>query len=270
VDVTTWDGGVPTDWAGYDSVVLQSPWSMWQRLAAFDSWLRARRADGTRLLNPADTVALGSTKRYLPVLAAAGVPVVPTLITEHPSAGQLRAAFPPVGSVRRTVVAKPLAAGGSLGAREFTIDELPQLAAYVEQLGTAVVQPYVQAIDTHRELGVLTLDGRVSHAITKAAILRPGDATRAFHPDPRPYRSRTQQQQRVITQTYAALRGLLAEEPLSVRLDFIIDPGTPSGLLLLEIEMVAPVKFFAHFPAECAAYAEAILARGRAVTPPRR
>jgi hypothetical protein len=45
--------------------------------------------------------------------------------------------------------------------------------------------------------------------------------------------------------------------PLSVRLDFIIDPAAPDGLWLLEAEMVAPVKF----PGQCRRYAEAIAAR---------
>lgn len=263
VDVVTWDGDEQVDWAGYDSVVLQSPWSMWHRLDAFDAWLRARLDDRTSLLNPPDAVALGSSKRYLPQLGAAGVPIVPTLLTERPTPEQLLAVFPPEGSPRRTVVAKPVAAGGSLGAQEFTPDELPALTAYVRELGEAIIQPYVHAIDTHRELGVLTLDGRVSHAITKAAILRPDDAARAFHPDPQPHAAVTEQHRQVIEQTYAELRKLLINEPLSVRLDFIVDPTAPSGLLLLEVEMVAPVKFFPLFPQECANYAEAILARAR-------
>ncbi|WP_433207279.1 hypothetical protein ACQP00_41050 [Dactylosporangium sp. CS-047395] len=50
--------------------------------------------------------------------------------------------------------------------------------------------------------------------------------------------------------------------PLSVRLDFILDPDAPRGMSLLEIEAVAPVKFFADFPDECDRYARAILARG--------
>ena len=263
VDVVTWDGGEKVDWPGYDSVVLQSPWSMWHQLDAFDTWLRARIGDGTRLLNPPDAVTLGANKRYLPRLGAAGVPIVPTLLAARPTPEQLLAMFPPEGSPRRTVVAKPVAAGGSLGAQEFTPDELPQLAAYVRELGEAIIQPYVHSIDTHRELGVLTLDGRVSHAITKAAILRPDDAARAFHPDPQPHPAFTEQHRQVITQTYAELRKLLTNEPLSVRLDFIVDPSAPSGLWLLEVEMVAPVKFFPLFPEECAHYAEAILARAR-------
>ncbi|WP_199515135.1 ATP-grasp domain-containing protein [Nucisporomicrobium flavum] len=261
-DVVTWDGGRRVEWAGYDAVVLQSPWSMWTRLPQFDEWLWSRELDGTRLLNPIDAVALGSNKRYLLHLGTAGIPIVPTtLVDGDPDPVVLRDLFPPPETPRPTVVAKPIAGGGTLGAREFRVDQLGALATYVRELGTAIVQPYVSAIDTHRELAVLTLDGAISHAVTKAAILRPGEATRPFHPDPRPYAGFTAQQERVIRQTYAELRRLLTNEPLSVRLDFIVDPASPSGLLLLEVEMVAPVKFFPLFPQECGHYAEAILAR---------
>jgi len=33
------------------------------------------------------------------------------------------------------------------------------------------------------------------------------------------------------------------------------------GLLLLEVELVAPVKFFGLFPEQCARYAEAVVSR---------
>jgi hypothetical protein len=264
VRTVTWDGGDPVGWTSYDAVMLQSPWSMWTRPHEFARWLKARENDGTRLLNPADTVRLGSDKRYLAQLAAAGVPVVPSTVIEEPDPAQLRELFPAPDSPRPTLVAKPIASGGALGAREFTRAELPGLLAHLHELGPAIVQPYVTAIDAHRELGVVTLDGSISHAITKAPLLRPGEPIRELHPDPQPYPGLTAQHDRVIHQTYSALRALLINEPLSVRLDYVIDPASPSGLLLLEAELVAPVKFLPLFPAECANLAEAILARAAA------
>lgn len=264
VDVVTWDGAGRVAWSSYDAVVLQSPWSMWTSLAEFAAWLRAREDDGTRLLNPPDAVVLGSDKRYLPRLAAAGVPVVPTALIEEPDPEQLLALFPPPEAPRPTLVVKPVAAGGALGAREFTVGEMPALMRRLRELGTAIVQPYQPAIDAHRELGVVTLDGIISHAVTKASLLRPGRPVGEPHPDPQPYSGLTAQQERVVHQSYAAVRKLLINEPLSLRLDFVVDPASPSGLLLLEVEMVAPVKFFPHFPAECANLAEAIIARAAA------
>jgi hypothetical protein len=186
---------------------------------------------------------------------------------------ELLASFPAASSPRRTAVVKPLAAGGSLGAREFAIGAVDDMAAYVRAMNgagvAAMVQPYLHAIDVHRELGVLTLDDDISHAITKAPILRPDDEHRAFHPDPRPYESLSDAQRTVIRRTYDAMLGLLpagAPRPLSVRLDFVIDPGAESGLVLLEIEMVAPVKFFALFPRQCERYARSIADRTEAGT----
>ena len=44
----------------------------------------------------------------------------------------------------------------------------------------------------------------------------------------------------------------------SVRLDFLIDPATEPGLLLLEIEAVAPVKFLPLVPGRAPDFARAI------------
>jgi hypothetical protein len=275
VDALAWDADHVTGWCRYDALVLQSPWSMWQRLAEFRSWVQQRVNERTLLLNPPDVVALGTDKRYLVRLAAAGVPVVATTIVDNASTctntqlhDTLRAVFARSSPSRRTAVVKPLASGGSLGTQEFPIYELDQMTTYIQDLNNAgmaaIVQPYMQAIDVHRELDVVILDDDISHAITKAAILRPDETHRAFHPDPQPHPTLSAGQRAVILQTYHALVGLLpcgAPRPLSVRLDFVVDPDVASELVLLEIEMVAPVRFFTLFPQECQRYARSIVAR---------
>jgi glutathione synthase/RimK-type ligase-like ATP-grasp enzyme len=247
-----WDADTGQDWTRFDALILQSPWSMWENLDGFARWLDDRQ--DTPMLNPPDVVRLGSNKRYLETIAG----TVPTTFITDPR-HDLATAFP-AEQERRTIVVKPVAAGGSMGAREFRRDQLDEAVAYVESAEQQMlVQPYIQAIDTHRELGVLTLNGEISHAITKAPILKEGTDERAFHPDPRPYEL-TDAQRAVVRNTYQALFRNTAE-PLSVRLDFIIDPAANNGLLLLEVEMVAPVKFFGLFPDECRRYAGAISAR---------
>jgi hypothetical protein len=230
------------------------------------------------VLNPAGVVVVGLAKRYLARLAGLGVPIVPTIFVEDAGAwtaerlrDELSAVFPEAASPRRSIVVKPVSSGGSLGAREFSVDELGKAEAYVRGLnGTgmaALVQPYVHAIDTHRELGVIVIGGEVSHAITKAAILRPGDRHHAFHPDPRPYSRLTGPQRTAVSRAYDSLVSILpagTPAPLSVRLDFVLDPEAEAGLLLLEIESVAPVKFFSLFPAACEEYAKLIVERTEA------
>ena len=274
-DIVAWDTAEPVPWHCYDALVLQSPWSMWRKLAEFRGWLGERVREGAHLLNPAGVVSAGLSKRYLAPLAAQGVQVVPTVFVADAGAqpadrlrDELSAVFPGAASPRRSIVVKPVSSGGALGAREFTVDEVDGAGAYVRGLnetGTAaLVQPYVHAIDVHRELGVVTLGGGISHAITKAAILRPGDRHRAFHPDPRPFPELTGPKRAAVSAAYDAFVGVLpagTPEPLSVRLDFVLDPEAEAGLLLLEIEAVAPVKFFSLFPAACEEYAKLIMNR---------
>lgn len=266
-ELVAWDDPQPVDWTSFDTLVLQSPWSMWRTMAVFHSWLDARVGDGVRLLNPADVLRLGSTKRYLRDLADAGVSTVATTIVEDTErlpevvADALRAAKDP----RRTVVVKPISSGGALGIREFPADQADQAAGYLRRLVetemAALVQPYVNAIDLHRELAVVVMGGRITHAITKAPILHPGDDHREFHPDPRPY-DLSDGQATLVQQAYQAFLGLRpagAPPVLSVRLDFLIDPESNPALLLLEVECVAPVKFFSLFPGRARDYAQLIL-----------
>jgi hypothetical protein len=276
--IIPWDGGKPMPWHRYDALVLQSPWSMWRKLAEFRGWLGERVGEGAHVLNPAGVVSAGLGKRYLARLAGLGVQIVPTVFVEDAGAwtadrlrGELSAVFPDAASPRRSIVVKPESSGGALGAREFSVDEVGRAGAYVRSLNgtgmTALVQPYVHAIDTHRELGVITMGDDISHAITKAAILRPDGGRHAFHPDPRPYSELTGPRLAAVSRAYDSFVGMLpagTPAPLSVRLDFVLDPGADAGLLLLEIEAVAPVKFFSLFPAACEAYAKLIVDRTEA------
>ncbi|WP_433824687.1 hypothetical protein ACQP2E_21330 [Actinoplanes sp. CA-015351] len=262
VGTPAWENG--DGWADYDVLVLQSPWSMWRKLAEFDQWLAEREAGGSRMLNPPDVLRIGSSKRYLTTLAEAGVVTVPTTIIGPDAREQILCAYPGKSASRRTVVIKPLSSGGALDTREFTAERLEEAvahAAYLIDSGAgALVQPYVEAIDTHRELGILTLRGELSHAITKRAILRPGSDEREFHPDPLPHQL-TAAQAAVAERAYQAFLGLRpdgAAPLLSVRLDFLIDPETEPGLLLLEVEAVAPVKFFTLHRERAAAFARAV------------
>jgi len=75
-DAPCWDDP-DVDWAGYDLVVIHSPWDYSWRAAEFAHWLE-RVGRATRVANPLDVVRWNTDKRYLGDLAAAGVPTVPT------------------------------------------------------------------------------------------------------------------------------------------------------------------------------------------------
>jgi glutathione synthase/RimK-type ligase-like ATP-grasp enzyme len=274
VEQTPWEAEPPRPWGHYDALVMQSPWSMWVHQAEFRRWLNGRAAEGCRLLNPADVIRLGSDKRYLRALTAAGVSTVPTVVFEPGTPlDELRegiaASFPRPSAARRTVVVKPISSGGALGLREFPASHAGAAVAHARALhaggSAALVQPYMSAIDTHRELAVVFLRDRISHAVTKAPVLRPGGAlVAASHPDPQPYDLSPAQTDVALRayKAFLALRQAGSPPVYSIRLDFLIDPPTPPGLLLLEIEAVAPVKFLPMFRRLAPAFARAIVELG--------
>ena len=66
------------DWAGFPLVAVRSTWDYTTQRAAFLAWAE-RVAAVTTLANPLPVLRWNSHKGYLRDLAAAGVPVVPTV-----------------------------------------------------------------------------------------------------------------------------------------------------------------------------------------------
>jgi hypothetical protein len=66
------------DWSRADAVLLRSTWNYYRHYPAFLVWL-GRVATGSHLLNPLPIVRWNTQKRrYLPDLALAGRPTIPT------------------------------------------------------------------------------------------------------------------------------------------------------------------------------------------------
>lgn len=269
VDIRPWDSAEPTQWHAYDLVVLQSPWSMWNKLDRFKLWLTQLKDYEVRLRNSYAVVESGLSKHYLKSLKSRGVDTVPSVFIEpgDPNTTKLEQILCGVQSTYGpgAIVVKPSSSGGSLGAEKFAKDELPQAQRYIETLRaagvSACVQPYVPTIDTHGEIGAIIMSGTLSHAIRKRPILRSDSNHRAFHPGAHIEPELSERQRADIQKAYTAYvhtLPLIDTPPMSIRLDFLIDPTDQKGLLLLEIETVAPVKFLHLAPDRAEQYAQLI------------
>lgn len=174
--IVSWDDP-SLDWSTFSAVIIRSTWDYTDRLTEFLDWVDHVSAV-SRLVNPADTVRWSTDKRYLADLAAAGIPVVPTVFV---APGDESPAMPrgtdgaPVG----VAVAKPTVGAGSSGAQRCTTPE--DLAAHVVALHadgrTAMVQPYLGGLDEHGETALCFGPGpdgglAFSHAFVKGPILR--------------------------------------------------------------------------------------------------
>lgn len=246
---SVWDDP-DVDWAAADLVVVRSTWDYTLRREEFLYWARSVR----RLANPAAVLAWNTDKTYLRQLADAGLPVVPT------------SWFQPgdeVGDLAPDVVVKPTISAGAKDTRRHRAGSSAR--AHAEQLlnaGRAVmVQPYIDAVDTAGETGLVWLGDRFSHAFRKGALLAAGaDATADLYAleeigAREPSRAELATGERVLD-ALAELAPAGRADLLYARVDLVPDPsGVP---VLLELELTEPSLWFAADPSAVARWVAAV------------
>lgn len=259
------------DWAGFDLVVLRSPWDYSERPAQFDAWLESAGAL-TRILNEPALVRWNMDKRYLTALAEAGIPGVPT--SWHDEEASLadalqeaarRAAGSGAADPSAThVVLKPSVGAGARLAGLLRPDD-PAAHALGRQIlaerGTVMLQPEIPELSAGHEKALYLIDGHFTHAIAKGALLARGGGLRGGT-----YRESPQQVEASAAERECAERVLAAtatttglEMPLYARID-LVDTAA-HGMLLLEAELFEPLFNLQLAPEVTGVFAEAILAR---------
>ena len=257
VDAVRWDDA-RVDWAAYDLAVLRSPWDYPARRDAFVDWARSV----PRLANPADVVAWNTDKAYLHDLAEAGVAVTPTDFV----APGVDWTPPPGGEW----VVKPTV---SVAARDSGRYRLPAdaglAAAHVRRLHeagrTAMIQPYLAAVDEAGETAVLCMPDAAgtlgySHGVRKGALLTGPDTgwTAGEYRQETSPRTPSAPELALAAAALAAVPGG-ATRLLYARVDMI--PGPDGSPLLVELELTEPSLLFRHAPGSADRLADAILAR---------
>ncbi|MES5821323.1 hypothetical protein [Streptomyces sp. RG80] len=250
-DAVFWDDA-DVDWGGYDLALIRSTWDYSRRVGEFVAWAE-RCGKATRLANPPEVVRWNTDKRYLGELAAAGVPTVPTRYLAPGDPADL----PDEGEY----VVKPTSGAGARYAARYTPDRhdtaVRQLARMHAEGFTAMVQPYMRAIDTGGERALLFFGGRFLHASRKRAVLAPGtafDADKVAHPGLEPWTA-TPAELAVAERALAAVPD--APELLYARVDLVDgDDGQPR---LMELELVEPNLFLDLHPRSLPLVVAAIL-----------
>jgi glutathione synthase/RimK-type ligase-like ATP-grasp enzyme len=251
-DVWDWDDP-SVDWAAYHAVVLRSPWDYTYRLADFIAWVR-RVASQACLLNPASLVVWNSDKRYLLDVARAGLGVVPTQVI---GPGDSFAANALVGES----VVKPSVGAGSRGCVRLAAGDAPGVRQAVQDLHaqgyTALVQPYLDRVDSQGETAILCFGGKISHAIRKGALLKVGaPAQRALFAESHIQAITPTQAECALAQQVLKLPQL--QGAAYVRVDLIADAqGLP---LVHEIEAIEPSLFLDFAQGSAERYVEAVIA----------
>ena len=233
----------PADWDAYDLVVVRSCWDYTTRREEFLAWA----ASVPRLANSAAVLAWNTDKRYLAMLASAGVPVVPTTFV---------APGEPYEVPAHEHVVKPTVSAGARDTARFAAGEssLAHAQALLSAGRDVMVQPYATAVDTDGETAVVTFDGAHSHAAGKAAVLARG----AGHPDDVEITARTATgAERALADRVLAL--VPGGPLLYARVDLV--PGQDGGPLLMELELTEPCLFLATSAGAAGRFADAVAAR---------
>jgi len=197
-------------------------------------------------VNSPATLRWNLDKRYLRELAAAGVPVVPTVWVE-PGAD----VDPFEGFDGLEVVVKPTVSGGGFRTARYEPHERAAARRHVDELvasgRTAMVQPYQPAVDTEGEVGLIFLGGAFSHAIHKEPMIRRGAGPLEHLIDNQVVTpsAASAGQLALGRQAVAAAEQLLGPTTYA-RVDTVL--GDAGGPVLLELELLDPMLFFAIDP----------------------
>jgi hypothetical protein len=238
-----WDDPA-ADPGAFDLVVVRSTWNYIHALPAFLTWLR-RAAAATKLANPAEVMAWNCDKSYLFELAAAGVPIIPTVNVP-------RGTWPALDRLPwEDLVVKPRVGAASFATKRFPPGHKPQAEAFLRETCSArdmLVQPYVLSVDGHGERSLVWVAGELTHSVRKNPRLAGGDesvsAAMAPSADERAFAERVLAPRR---------QGLLY-----ARVD--VARASDGTLMLMELELVEPSLFLLQHPPALARFADAVAA----------
>ena len=236
-DVADW----PTD---ADLAIVRTTWDYTFRR---DEFLQVLEDSPVTVANPTSVLRWNSHKGYLVELAAAGVPVIPTVLLRRGEPADL----PDVGAAR--IIIKPTIAAGARGVGLFDAGS-PAAAAHLDDLLSTVdvlVQPFEPSVhDGERSL--LYFGGHYSHAVRKVPAV--GD-----------FRVHTRYggHQLLHAPTAAELAVALAalesvtNDLLYARVDLV---GTAEAPLVMELELIEPEIFLPMAAGSADRLADAVLA----------
>ncbi len=238
-------------WRDYDRVVLRSCWDYHRHLPRFSAWLESLEEGGAQLVNPLPRVRENLHKRYLLTLAAAGVPVPPLRLLSQGGCEELAQVQAELGGGE--LVVKPAVSGSAWRTLKVPADDATvaqgEFAALVAERDV-IVQCYVPEIALG-EYSLMFFGGRYSHAVLKTPArdefrcqAEYGGIVSAVTPPP------------AVRATAERALALFGAPPYA-RLDLVLSRGTP---LVMEVELIEPVLFFAQHRAAAASMLESLAA----------
>jgi glutathione synthase/RimK-type ligase-like ATP-grasp enzyme len=264
VEARPWD--TRADWSVYHRIILRSCWNFHHRPEEFRGWVNdvKERYDGS-LMNGPKLVQWSVDKRYLRDLDARGIAIVPTVwvSADDDDVPDLAALIAEHGWDAGTVVKPAISATAHqtwrVGPEEAGAHQARFEALLASSPAGVMVQPFLPEIEDG-EWSLVFLGGEFSHAVKK----RPAAGDFRVQHDFGGTIERCEPDPALVDDASAALRAAAEvtdtglEDILYARVDGVMRSGR---LLLMELELIEPVLFFAQAPGAAARMAELIVSR---------
>lgn len=238
-------------WSEFRALVLRSPWNYHLKPAAFTQWLETIEAAGVALWNPYAVVRWNMHKRYLRELSVRGVLIADTEWIARAESAPLSQVLARRGWTEAII--KPAISASATDTWRTTTDAVADGRRYRQLLERAdlLVQAVVPEVASAGEWSLLFIDSRYSHAVMKRP--KPGDfrvqtelggSAEPATPPP------------AVIAEAERIVAMLPAPCLYTRVDGV---ETARGFMLMEVEAIEPLLFFAFAPQACAAMARALV-----------
>lgn len=231
-ELAVWDDP-DINWSAPKVCVIRSTWDYHLRLAEFLAWAE-RVSAVTSLWNPIEAIRWNSHKAYLRELEQRDVPIVPTTWLRTGTQADLERLVDERGWGR--IVIKPAVSASAYATLAVARNDLDRGQAHLEEWLPRVemmVQPYMASVETYGERSLIYIDGTLSHAVQRPAVLvEEGHTVTAVSPS----RDEVDIAGQVLHE--AGFSTLYARVDLAQD-----DDGRPR---LMELELVEPSLFLEH------------------------
>jgi glutathione synthase/RimK-type ligase-like ATP-grasp enzyme len=147
---------------GFDLALIRTCWDYHERPQHFVEALEAHERAGLRVFNASSVVTWNARKTYLKEL---GPSAIPTVWADKADARTVAQAFDTLDAAE--VVVKPQVGAGSIDTVRLKRNTWSEADLIGGPKGAAMIQPFLQAIETEGERSLFWFGGVFSHAIRK-------------------------------------------------------------------------------------------------------
>ncbi|PUB32200.1 hypothetical protein C8K30_101722 [Promicromonospora sp. AC04] len=255
-----WDDPA-VDWQAYDLVLVRSTWDYSPRHDEFLAWARSL----PKVANSADVIAWNTDKRYLRELEEAGIPVIPTIWLDperHLSKRAVHTRMPAFGDF----VVKPVVSAGAKNTGRYqpvSAESRGLAIAHATRLlddgRWVMIQPYVTSVDITGETCLVFIDGELTHAVRKNALLTgpAQDSSELYAEEEMVSFEATPDQVEVALRALAVAREATGADLTYARVDLVSgDDGVP---MVIELELTEPSLWMKYGTGVEAKLADAVL-----------